>query len=131
MRGRLNGLQNYHKLRSNYFPDPHAANIYHNSECHANEVMPLVDPIECFELITGESVIAAELQDLFGKINNIEKKTGDIANDFKASALKHLKNGKNTLTVTSRHNWRWGMLFMKVYNDGFDFNLDARVVERK
>ena len=65
--------------------------------------------------------------EIIGKINNIEKKTGDIQNDFKASALKHLKNGENTLAVTTRHNWRWGMLFMSVYNDGFDFNLDARV----
>ena len=65
--------------------------------------------------------------ELIGKINNIEKKTGNIDADFKASALKHLRNGKNVLTITTRHNWRWGMLFMKVYNDGFDFNLDARL----
>lgn len=65
--------------------------------------------------------------ELIGKVNNIERKTGDIDAEFKESALKHLKNGENTLAVTTRHNWRWGMLFMKVYNDGFDFNLDARV----
>jgi len=64
--------------------------------------------------------------ELIGKVNNIEKKTGDIENEFKESALKHLRNGENTLAVTTRHNWRWGMLFMSVYNDGFDFNLDAR-----
>ncbi|MBT7067717.1 MAG: hypothetical protein HN919_15570, partial [Verrucomicrobia bacterium] len=64
-----------------------------------------------------------------GKVNNIEKKTGDITNEFKESAMKYLKNGENTLAVTTRHNWRWGMLFMRVYNDGFDFNLDARVKE--
>jgi len=62
-----------------------------------------------------------------GKINNIEKKTGNIQNAFKDSAMKHLRKGKNTISVTTRHNWRWGMLFMKVYNDGFDFNLDARL----
>ena len=65
--------------------------------------------------------------EMVGKVNNIEKKTGDITNEFKESAMKHLKNGENTLAVTTRHNWRWGMLFMRVYNDGFDFNLDARV----
>ena len=29
----------------------------------------------------------------------------------------------------TRHNWRWGMLFMHVYNDGFGFRLDARLRE--
>jgi hypothetical protein len=64
---------------------------------------------------------------IIGKINNIERKTGDIAEEFKASALNNLKNGENTIAITTRHNWRWGMLFMKVYNDGFDFNFDARL----
>lgn len=68
---------------------------------------------------------------LIGKVNNIEKKTGNIENEFKESALKHLRKGKNTLAVTTRHNWRWGMLFMKVYNDGFDFNLDARLKDER
>lgn len=65
--------------------------------------------------------------ELIGKINNIEQKTGDITSDFKESALKHLRTGENTLAISTRHNWRWGMLSMKVYNDGFDFNLDARL----
>jgi hypothetical protein len=67
--------------------------------------------------------------ELIGKINNLEKKTGNVENAFKDSAVKLLKNGENTLTVSSRHNWRWGMLFMKVYNDGFGFRLDARIKE--
>jgi len=66
---------------------------------------------------------------LIGKVNNLEKKTGNVEAEFKQSALKLLKNGKNTLAVTTRHNWRWGMLFMNVYNDGFGFRLDARVKE--
>jgi len=65
--------------------------------------------------------------ELIGKVNNIERKTGDIDAEFKASALRHLRNGENTLCISTRHNWRWGMLFMRVYNDGFDFNLDARL----
>ena len=65
--------------------------------------------------------------EIIGKINCIERKTGNITNDFKDSALKHLKNGENTLAITTRHNWRWGMLYMSVYNDGFHFNLDARL----
>jgi len=66
---------------------------------------------------------------LVAKVNNLEKKTGNVEAVLKDSALKHLKNGENTLAVTSRHNWRWGMLFMKVYNDGFGFRMDGRVKE--
>jgi len=66
---------------------------------------------------------------LIGKVNNLEKKTGNVENEFKASALKHLRNGENTLAVSTRHNWRWGMLSMRVYNDGFGFRLDARQKE--
>jgi hypothetical protein len=65
--------------------------------------------------------------ELVGKVNNLEKKTGNVDAEFKDSALKHLRNGENTLAVTSRHNWRWGMLFMRVYNDGFGFMLDGRL----
>ena len=68
--------------------------------------------------------------ELIGKVNNLEKKTGNVDNEFKASALNLLKNGENSLAVTSTHNWRWGMLFMSVYNDGFDFNLDARLKKK-
>lgn len=65
--------------------------------------------------------------ELIGKVNNLEQKTGDVDAEFVDAALKHLKNGENTLAITTRHNWRWGMLSMRVYNDGFDFNLDARL----
>ncbi|MDP7130111.1 MAG: hypothetical protein QF437_06460 [Planctomycetota bacterium] len=64
---------------------------------------------------------------LIGKVNNLEKKTGNVEAEFKESVMKRLKNGENTLAVTTRHNWRWGMLFMHVYNDGFGFRLDARM----
>lgn len=67
--------------------------------------------------------------ELVAKVNNLEKKTSNVEAILKQSAIKHLKNGKNTLAVTSRHNWRWGMLFMRVYNDGFGFRLDAQVKE--
>jgi len=65
--------------------------------------------------------------ELIGKVNNLKKKTGNVEAEFNDSAVKLLKNGENTLAVTTRHNWRWGMLFMTVYNDGFGFRLDARV----
>jgi sialate O-acetylesterase len=67
--------------------------------------------------------------ELIAKVNNLKKKTGNVEALLRDSAARHLRNGENTLAVTSRHNWRWGMLFMKVYNDGFGFRLDARVKE--
>ncbi len=63
---------------------------------------------------------------LIGRINNIDGKTGNVEGDFLDSAVKYLRDGENTLAVTTRHNWRWGMLFMNVYNDGFGFRIDAR-----
>jgi len=66
---------------------------------------------------------------LIGRINNIEKKTGTIENEFKKAALDALKDGDNTLAIATRQSWRWGMLSMRVYNDGFDFTLFARLSE--
>jgi len=63
---------------------------------------------------------------LIAKVNNLEQKTGNVEAEFNESAMKHLKDGENTLAITTRHNWRWGMLGMTVYNDGFGFRLDAR-----
>ena len=68
--------------------------------------------------------------ELIGKINGVGKTT-TFEGQFKQSALKHLKNGENTLAIKTRHNWRWGRSFMYVYNEGFDFNLDARLKEVK
>lgn len=64
---------------------------------------------------------------LIAKVNNLEEKTGNVDAELNESALKPLRNGENTLSITTRHNWRWGMLFMRVYNDGFGFMLDASV----
>ena len=87
-----------------------------------------IDSLRLYSWVFRQQGIEIYLNgNIIGKINNLEKKTGDIESDFLASALKHLRNGENTLAITTRHNWRWGMLFMKVYNDGFDFNLDARL----
>lgn len=66
---------------------------------------------------------------VMGKINNIKDKTGNIENEFNDAALKLLRKGTNSLAIKTRHNWRWGMLFMNVYNGGFDFNLEARLPE--
>jgi len=66
--------------------------------------------------------------ELIAKINGAVD-AGDIEQEFKAAALKHLKNGENKLAITTRHNWRWGAGGLVVYNGGFDFNLDARLKE--
>lgn len=63
---------------------------------------------------------------LIGRINNIEKKTGTIENEFKQAAVAALRDGENTIAVATRQNWRWGMLSMRVYNGGYDFMLFAR-----
>jgi hypothetical protein len=63
---------------------------------------------------------------LVAKVNNLEEKTGNVEAEFNSSVLQHLRTGENTLAITTRHNWRWGMLSMHVYNDGFGFRLDAR-----
>jgi hypothetical protein len=62
---------------------------------------------------------------LVGKVNQLKKKTGNVDAIFNPGAVDQLKNGENTLAISTRQNWRWGMLFMHVYNDGFGFMLDA------
>jgi hypothetical protein len=67
---------------------------------------------------------------LIARVNNIEGKTGEIAYELKPVAAEQLKKGENTLAIATRQNWRWGMLFMKVYNNGgFDFMLFGRHTE--
>jgi sialate O-acetylesterase len=69
---------------------------------------------------------------LIGRVNNVEGKNGSgFGHEFKPAAMKYLKDGENTLAVATRQNWRWGMLFMRVYNGGFDFALSAREVNGK
>lgn len=63
---------------------------------------------------------------LIGRINNIDGKTNTIENEFKEAALGALRDGENTLAIATRQNWRWGMMKVQVYNDGFDFMLYAR-----
>jgi hypothetical protein len=66
---------------------------------------------------------------LIARVNNIEKKTGTIEEELKKGAVSVLRDGTNTLAIATRQNWRWGMLSMRVYNDGFDFMLDAGVAK--
>jgi len=66
---------------------------------------------------------------LIGRINNIHGKTNTIESEFKEAALTALRDGENTLAIATRNNWRWGMMKVRVYNDGFDFMLFARLAE--
>jgi sialate O-acetylesterase len=67
---------------------------------------------------------------LIGRVNNIEEKTGTIEPAFRKAALEVLKDGENTLAISTRHNWRWGMLKTRVYNEGFDFMLLGRIADK-
>jgi len=80
VRGRLNGLPDYYTLRSKFYPgDQNERNIYRNPGCQANHRVPEIDPIECFEIITGDHEIALKLQGLYSKINNIDAIVGLMA----------------------------------------------------
>jgi len=63
---------------------------------------------------------------LIGKVSGPENRT-TLRAEFKPSVLKILKNGENTIAIKGRNNWRWGHRDFRVYNGGFDFNLDARL----
>ena len=63
---------------------------------------------------------------LIARVNNLEEKTATVEAELNEAALQQLQEGENTLTIATRHNWRWGMLAMYVYNDGFGFMLDAQ-----
>jgi hypothetical protein len=63
---------------------------------------------------------------LVARVNHIEKKTANVGSELTDGATRHLKKGKNVVAIKTRHYWRWGMLFMRVYNDGFAFRLEAR-----
>lgn len=80
MRGRLNGVPNYHALRKVYFGGP-KRDIYRQAECDATEESPAPDPLPCFRLVTGEDDLAVRFQGLYGKVNNIDGIVGLLAED--------------------------------------------------
>jgi hypothetical protein len=80
-RARINGLPNYLRLRKTY----HEGNrlerrIYGLRGCPRHlEDSTTSDLLACFTYITNESVLAAKLQQLYGKINNIDAIVGMYA----------------------------------------------------
>jgi hypothetical protein len=80
MRGHFNGLPDYFTLRRNYYPGRFVKrNIYLNRDCHANRFWPEVDPLDCFLVINSDVEIAQKLQNLYGKVNNIDGIIGLMA----------------------------------------------------
>jgi len=63
------------------------------------------------------------------KIDNIGRGTSLITAPLTDLAMEVLKNGENTISVSTRHNRRWGPgrgKYTTVNNSGFGFRLDAR-----
>lgn len=109
---------------------PNSWRLYHTALLRTHfevEDKEQFDALRLHSWVLRQQGVAIYLNgELIAKINGAGK-TGHIAKVLKSSALQHLKNGRNTLAIKTRQNWRWGRMFMDVYNDGFDFNLDARL----
>jgi len=78
-RGRLNGIPNYGTLRHAYHDVPER-NIYGRPGCPAsNAYSQNDDPIGCFNYVTSDSALAAQLKTLYGKVNRIDAIIGGLA----------------------------------------------------
>ena len=70
---------------------------------------------------------------LVGKVNQAAN-SGNMDARLNEGALRALRNGRNSIAVTCRHNWRWGVYFShseteasnSVYNNGVTVLLDRR-----
>lgn len=65
---------------------------------------------------------------VFAKINNCGNSGQRVLSKLTPAALKHLKNGKNTIAVTTRNDWRWASR-NNVSGGGFGIRLDAKFAE--
>lgn len=68
--------------------------------------------------------------ELVAKIDNIGRGAGESEMPLTPYAMEMLRNGENTIAVTTKHNRRWGPLrgeFTSVSNDGFGIAFDARI----
>ena len=61
---------------------------------------------------------------LIAKVDKAGQTLQHFTRRLNPGALKALRNGENTIAVTSRNNWRWGIR-TSVHNAGFGFRLDA------
>jgi len=82
-RQRFNTLPNYQRIRKHYRNvDPVTDNIYGAPGCPAYlETSNADDPIECFEYITSDSVLANKLKNVYKKVNLIDAVIGVTSED--------------------------------------------------
>jgi len=81
IRGRINGLPNWNTIRKNYYPGLFP-NIYGNPGCPASfEHKSEADPLACFLVFTSNISLAHSLQQLYGKVNNIDALIGLLAEE--------------------------------------------------
>jgi len=90
VRGRLNGLANYHNLRKRFYgKDDEVAsqkNIYALPGCQGNK-NAAIDPIECFLYITSNLSAASTLRELYGKVNRLDGLVGLLSEDLEDDQL--------------------------------------------
>lgn len=60
------------------------------------------------------------------KLNQCKNNHGLVLGQLPAGALKHLRNGRNTIAFQTTNDWRWGGLG-GVSNGGFDMILEAKL----
>lgn len=62
---------------------------------------------------------------LVAKINNCGAGKSSLNAELTPAAVKYLHNGSNTIAVTTRNDWRWGVYF-NIIHGGFGFKLEAQ-----
>ncbi|RUP51100.1 heme peroxidase, partial [Jimgerdemannia flammicorona] len=80
-RGRNNGLPNYNTLRTHYHSQ---GSIYNN---HACDLTATMDCDACWAILTSNKTVAAQLKNLYGKVNKVDAIVGMIAEDLNGAYL--------------------------------------------
>lgn len=62
---------------------------------------------------------------LVAKINNCGADKERLYAELTPAAVGYLRNGRNTIAVTTRNDWRWGVYF-NIINGGFGLRLEAQ-----
>ncbi len=96
LRGRLNGVPNYYRLRKLFFAGA-GHDIYALPSCEASEISQGPDPIECFEEITADTTTATKLRDIYGKVNNVDAIVGLMLEDTSTAPESEL--GRTTAVI--------------------------------
>ncbi|RUO96155.1 LOW QUALITY PROTEIN: heme peroxidase [Jimgerdemannia flammicorona] len=78
---RNNGLPNYNNHRTYYHPQ---GSIYNNPACSSTAD---VDSDACWAVLTSNKTLAAQLKNLYGKVNKVDALVGMIAEDLNGAYL--------------------------------------------